>query len=87
LWVLAQKYVGKKGKQRASYPKQNLLLDTCLNLSRKIAPRIPTRCKERQGGWISTPPSGSFLVLGQDTERQQQTIELWFEKVLGLFGD
>lgn len=69
LWVLAQKCVGKKGKQRAPYPKQSLLLDTCLNLPSKIAPIIQTRCKEREGEQVSTPGSVSYFVLGQDMER------------------
>lgn len=55
LWVLAQKYVGKKGKQRASYPKPNLQLDTFLSCSRKITPIIQIGCKEGDGGWVSTP--------------------------------
>lgn len=68
VWVLAQKYVGEKRKQRVPYPKQILLLylpkpfqKNCTNNSDK----------ERQGGQVSTPPSGSSLVLEQDMERDR----------------
>lgn len=65
LWVLAQKYKGKKGKQRA----WSLVFNPCLILSRKIAPVIQTRCQERQGEQVSTLPSGVCLVLERDMQR------------------
>lgn len=64
-------------EQRAPYPKQRLLLDTCLKFCRKNAPTIQIKVQGETGRMGLHPAPGSSLGFEQDVERASNKILNW----------